>query len=152
MSNYSVTSQALTVSKWIVLTTLPHVHLEDTDDETGQVLHGMDSLPPVLRRYVHEDNRWFQQELSEWEAQFCQTATPQGESTASAEPPELGPVDVPQAVVEPAPQSGPTDEELDQAAPSGPEPDADPEPDPTEKPNGEFELFICLITHCVPLT
>uniref|UniRef100_A0AAQ4RXA4 Ubiquitin carboxyl-terminal hydrolase n=1 Tax=Gasterosteus aculeatus aculeatus TaxID=481459 RepID=A0AAQ4RXA4_GASAC len=85
-----------------------------TDDETGQVLHGMDSLPPVLRRYVHEDNRWFQQELSEWEAQFCQTATPQGESTASAEPPELGPVDVPQAVVEPAPQSGPADEELDQ--------------------------------------
>uniref|UniRef100_A0A671W0J9 Ubiquitin carboxyl-terminal hydrolase n=1 Tax=Sparus aurata TaxID=8175 RepID=A0A671W0J9_SPAAU len=53
------------------------------NDETGQVLHGMDSLPPVLRRYVHEDNRWFQQELSEWEEQFCQTATPQGESTAS---------------------------------------------------------------------
>uniref|UniRef100_A0AAQ4S859 Ubiquitin carboxyl-terminal hydrolase n=1 Tax=Gasterosteus aculeatus aculeatus TaxID=481459 RepID=A0AAQ4S859_GASAC len=93
---------------------LPNLITEDTDDETGQVLHGMDSLPPVLRRYVHEDNRWFQQELSEWEAQFCQTATPQGESTASAEPPELGPVDVPQAVVEPAPQSGPADEELDQ--------------------------------------
>ncbi|XP_040038844.2 ubiquitin carboxyl-terminal hydrolase 28 isoform X1 [Gasterosteus aculeatus] len=119
---------------------LPNLITEDTDDETGQVLHGMDSLPPVLRRYVHEDNRWFQQELSEWEAQFCQTATPQGESTASAEPPELGPVDVPQAVVEPAPQSGPTDEELDQAAPSGPEPDADPEPDPTEKPNEESEV------------
>uniref|UniRef100_G3QC43 Ubiquitin carboxyl-terminal hydrolase n=1 Tax=Gasterosteus aculeatus aculeatus TaxID=481459 RepID=G3QC43_GASAC len=101
-----------------------------TDDETGQVLHGMDSLPPVLRRYVHEDNRWFQQELSEWEAQFCQTATPQGESTASAEPPELGPVDVPQAVVEPAPQSGPADEELDQAAPWAPEPDQEEQEEP----------------------
>uniref|UniRef100_I3JSR2 Ubiquitin carboxyl-terminal hydrolase n=1 Tax=Oreochromis niloticus TaxID=8128 RepID=I3JSR2_ORENI len=65
---------------------LPQLITEDTDDETGQVLHGMDSLPPILRRYVHEDNRWFQQELSEWEEQFCQTATPQEESTASAEP------------------------------------------------------------------
>uniref|UniRef100_A0AAQ5X9Y7 ubiquitinyl hydrolase 1 n=1 Tax=Amphiprion ocellaris TaxID=80972 RepID=A0AAQ5X9Y7_AMPOC len=67
---------------------LPHLITEDTDDETGQVLHGMDSLPAVLRRYVQEDNRWFQQELSEWEEQFCQTATAQEEfTTASAEPP-----------------------------------------------------------------
>ena len=46
---------------------------EDTDDETGQVLRGMDSLPPALRRYVHADNCWFQQEISEWEEQFCQS-------------------------------------------------------------------------------
>lgn len=45
---------------------------EDTDDETGQALKGMDSLPSILRRYVREDNRWFQQELREWEEQFCQ--------------------------------------------------------------------------------
>uniref|UniRef100_A0A8C4ERT2 ubiquitinyl hydrolase 1 n=1 Tax=Dicentrarchus labrax TaxID=13489 RepID=A0A8C4ERT2_DICLA len=51
---------------------LPNLITDDTDDETGQVLHGMDSLPSILRRYVHEDNRWFQQELSEWEEQFCQ--------------------------------------------------------------------------------
>uniref|UniRef100_A0AAY4E4L7 Ubiquitin carboxyl-terminal hydrolase n=1 Tax=Denticeps clupeoides TaxID=299321 RepID=A0AAY4E4L7_9TELE len=51
---------------------LPHLISEDTDDETGQVLQGMDSLPPILRRYVREDNRWFQQELREWEEQFCQ--------------------------------------------------------------------------------
>ncbi|XP_028838352.1 ubiquitin carboxyl-terminal hydrolase 28 isoform X2 [Denticeps clupeoides] len=50
---------------------LPHL-ISDTDDETGQVLQGMDSLPPILRRYVREDNRWFQQELREWEEQFCQ--------------------------------------------------------------------------------
>uniref|UniRef100_A0A665VDM5 Ubiquitin carboxyl-terminal hydrolase n=1 Tax=Echeneis naucrates TaxID=173247 RepID=A0A665VDM5_ECHNA len=80
---------------------LPHLITEDTDDETGQVLHGMDSLPSILRRYVHEDNRWFQQELSEWEEQFCQTATPQGESTASAEPPNPGPDNVQQTPVEP---------------------------------------------------
>uniref|UniRef100_A0A4W6E177 ubiquitinyl hydrolase 1 n=1 Tax=Lates calcarifer TaxID=8187 RepID=A0A4W6E177_LATCA len=95
---------------------LPHLITEDTDDETGQVLRGMDSLPPVLRRYVHEDNRWFQQELSEWEEQFCQTAAPQGESTASVEPPHPGPDDEQQIPVEPAPQSGPSTEEQDQGA------------------------------------
>uniref|UniRef100_A0A4W6DYQ4 Ubiquitin carboxyl-terminal hydrolase n=1 Tax=Lates calcarifer TaxID=8187 RepID=A0A4W6DYQ4_LATCA len=99
---------------------LPHLI---TDDETGQVLRGMDSLPPVLRRYVHEDNRWFQQELSEWEEQFCQTAAPQGESTASVEPPHPGPDDEQQIPVEPAPQSGPSTEEQDQGAASEPQPD-----------------------------
>uniref|UniRef100_A0A8C2WJX5 Ubiquitin specific peptidase 28 n=1 Tax=Cyclopterus lumpus TaxID=8103 RepID=A0A8C2WJX5_CYCLU len=124
---------------------LPSLITEDTDDETGQVLHGMDSLPSVLRRYVHEDNRWFQQELSEWEEQFGQTATPQGESTASAEPPDPSPVNIPQTEVEPAPQSGPTTEELDQGSSSEQEPDAeavkDPEPDPREKPPAFHEEY-----------
>lgn len=96
---------------------------DDTDDETGQVLHGLDSLPTVLRRYVSEDNRWFQQELSEWEEQICQTASPQGESTCAAEPPDPGPEHLPQTVVEPAPQSGPPSEEPVQRAPSEPEPE-----------------------------
>ncbi|XP_056586724.1 ubiquitin carboxyl-terminal hydrolase 28 isoform X3 [Triplophysa dalaica] len=51
---------------------LPYLIAEDTDNETGQVVKGMDSLPSILRRYVREDNRWFQQELREWEEQFCQ--------------------------------------------------------------------------------
>uniref|UniRef100_A0A7N6B4G9 Ubiquitin carboxyl-terminal hydrolase n=1 Tax=Anabas testudineus TaxID=64144 RepID=A0A7N6B4G9_ANATE len=80
---------------------LPHLITEDTDDETGQVLRGIDSLPPLLRRYVHEDNRWFQQELSEWEEQFCQTAAPQGESTASAEPPSTSSDNIQQTPVKP---------------------------------------------------
>ncbi|XP_058865908.1 ubiquitin carboxyl-terminal hydrolase 28-like isoform X9 [Acipenser ruthenus] len=46
---------------------LPRLIAEDTDMETGQVLEGVDSLPPILRRYVQEDNRWFQQEVEEWE-------------------------------------------------------------------------------------
>ncbi|XP_036444461.1 ubiquitin carboxyl-terminal hydrolase 28 [Colossoma macropomum] len=62
---------------------LPHLIAEDTDDETGQVLQGMDSLPPILRRYVREDNRWFQQELREWEEQFCQAS--QEEPSVSSE-------------------------------------------------------------------
>ncbi|XP_022616558.1 ubiquitin carboxyl-terminal hydrolase 28 isoform X2 [Seriola dumerili] len=123
---------------------LPNLITEDTDDETGQVLLGMDSLPPILRRYVHEDNRWFQQELSEWEEQFCQTAAPQGESTASAEPPNPGPDDTQQTPVEPAPQSGPSAEEPDQGAASEPQPEPeaekDPQPEPSEKPEEESEL------------
>ncbi|XP_034744925.1 ubiquitin carboxyl-terminal hydrolase 28 isoform X3 [Etheostoma cragini] len=112
-----------------------------TDDETGQVLNGMDSLPSILRRYVHEDNRWFQQELSEWEEQFCQTAAPQGESTAAAEATNLSPDNIHPTPVEPAPQSGPSTEELEQGASSEPQPDPeaekDPEPDPREKPEEE---------------
>lgn len=88
----------------------------------------MDSLPPVLRRYVHEDNRWFQQELSEWEEQFCQTAAPQGESTAAKEPPGPEPDSTQQIPVEPAPQSGPSAEEPDQRSSSEGEPGAEKEP------------------------
>ncbi|XP_051788236.1 ubiquitin carboxyl-terminal hydrolase 28 isoform X3 [Erpetoichthys calabaricus] len=50
---------------------LPNLIAEETDVETGQVLKGLDSLPAVLRRYVWEDNHWFQQEVEEWnEEQF----------------------------------------------------------------------------------
>uniref|UniRef100_A0A8C4ERJ6 ubiquitinyl hydrolase 1 n=1 Tax=Dicentrarchus labrax TaxID=13489 RepID=A0A8C4ERJ6_DICLA len=119
---------------------LPNLITDDTDDETGQVLHGMDSLPSILRRYVHEDNRWFQQELSEWEEQFCQAATPQGESTASAEPPNPSPDDAHQTEVEPAPQSGPSTEELNQGASSEPQPDTEAEKDPEPDPREDSEL------------
>ncbi|XP_028276809.1 ubiquitin carboxyl-terminal hydrolase 28 isoform X3 [Parambassis ranga] len=114
---------------------LPNL-ITDTDDETGQVLRGMDSLPSILRRFVHEDNRWFQQELREWEEQFCQTATPQEESTVSAEPPNPNLDNIQQTPVEPAPQSGPSMEELEQGAASEPQPESEkePEPGPTEKP------------------
>lgn len=112
---------------------------DDTDDETGQVLRGMDSLPPVLRRYVHEDNRWFQQELSEWEEQFCQTAAPQGESTTAREAPNPDPDNAQQPAVEPAPQSGPSTDQLEQARAS---PEAEPgaekelKDEPTEEHQG----------------
>uniref|UniRef100_A0A7N9AT28 Ubiquitin specific peptidase 28 n=1 Tax=Mastacembelus armatus TaxID=205130 RepID=A0A7N9AT28_9TELE len=122
---------------------LPHLITEDTDNETGQVLHGLDSLPPILRRYVQEDNRWFQQELSEWEEQFCQTATPQGESTASAEPTNPGPDSEQPTPVEPAPQLGPSTEELDDRAASEPQPDPETEKDPEHshrEPSGDLHV------------
>lgn len=101
----------------------PLRHADDTDDETGQVLRGMDSLPPVLRRYVHEDNRWFQQELSEWEEQYCQSAAPQGESTTARDAANPEPGDSQQPAVEP--QSGLCTEQPEQGT-------ASPEPEPAE--------------------
>ncbi|XP_056140145.1 ubiquitin carboxyl-terminal hydrolase 28 [Lampris incognitus] len=107
---------------------LAHLIAEDTDDETGQVLHGMDSLPPILRRYVHDDNRWFQQEITEWEEQYCQAASSQGEhasfpaaaaaaAAAAPPPPESSspsPSTTQQMTEEPALQSELPTEELDQ--------------------------------------
>ncbi|KAM8835640.1 ubiquitin carboxyl-terminal hydrolase 28 isoform 2-T2 [Synchiropus picturatus] len=116
---------------------LPNLITDDTDDETGQVLHGLDSLPPVLRRYVHEDNRWFQQELSEWQEQFCQTAAPQGESTVSAEPSNPEQKEVQQAPVEPAPQSGPPSLEPDQDGAQ-----ETPEEEPDEEKNQEPDIVL----------
>ncbi|CAL9684958.1 unnamed protein product [Knipowitschia caucasica] len=86
---------------------MPQLVTEDTDDETGQPLVGMDSLPSVLRRYVHEDNRWFQQELSEWEEQFCQAsqAGAQGESTVTLCPEPPQPHTEPQQKAEQEPES-----------------------------------------------
>uniref|UniRef100_A0A7N6BYE4 ubiquitinyl hydrolase 1 n=1 Tax=Anabas testudineus TaxID=64144 RepID=A0A7N6BYE4_ANATE len=102
------------------------------DDRLPHLITGIDSLPPLLRRYVHEDNRWFQQELSEWEEQFCQTAAPQGESTASAEPPSTSSDNIQQTPVKPAPQSGPSPEELENGA------DSEPQPDPEEAFHEEY--------------
>lgn len=59
---------------------------EHTDNETGQVLQGMDSLPPILKRYVREDNRWFEQQLREWEGQFHQVSKEQPQVHIAEDP------------------------------------------------------------------
>ncbi|XP_067849472.1 ubiquitin carboxyl-terminal hydrolase 25 isoform X1 [Heptranchias perlo] len=42
---------------------------EEFDKETGQALTGMDTLPCDLKEYVRDDNRRFEKELQEWDAQ-----------------------------------------------------------------------------------
>ncbi|XP_032888257.1 ubiquitin carboxyl-terminal hydrolase 25 isoform X1 [Amblyraja radiata] len=42
---------------------------EEFDKETGQVLTGMNTLPSDLKEYVRDDNRRFEKELQEWDAQ-----------------------------------------------------------------------------------
>ncbi|KAG9351497.1 hypothetical protein JZ751_022747 [Albula glossodonta] len=97
---------------------LPHLIAEDTDDETGQVLRGMDSLPGILSRYVREDNRWFQQELREWEEQFCRP--PQEQHTAP--PPENT-------------QNAQDAEKTENR--ESPQPECEPEPEPEPEPAAE---------------
>ncbi|KAM6140470.1 ubiquitin carboxyl-terminal hydrolase 25 isoform 4-T4 [Pterocles gutturalis] len=47
---------------------------EEFDKETGQILAGMDTLPSDLRDYVKEDNKRFEKELEEWDAELAQKA------------------------------------------------------------------------------
>ncbi|NXY67010.1 UBP25 hydrolase, partial [Glareola pratincola] len=47
---------------------------EDFNKETGQILVGMDTLPSDLRDYVKEDNKRFEKELEEWDAELAQKA------------------------------------------------------------------------------
>ncbi|XP_075876044.1 ubiquitin carboxyl-terminal hydrolase 25 isoform X2 [Nelusetta ayraudi] len=46
----------------------PFLIEEEFDKETGQILSGMDKLPPDLKHYVKEDNELFDKEMEEWDA------------------------------------------------------------------------------------
>uniref|UniRef100_A0A8C4XX53 Ubiquitin carboxyl-terminal hydrolase n=2 Tax=Gopherus evgoodei TaxID=1825980 RepID=A0A8C4XX53_9SAUR len=45
---------------------------EEFNKETGQMLLGVDTLPPDLKDYVKEDNKRFEKELEEWDAELAQ--------------------------------------------------------------------------------
>uniref|UniRef100_A0A671T489 ubiquitinyl hydrolase 1 n=1 Tax=Sinocyclocheilus anshuiensis TaxID=1608454 RepID=A0A671T489_9TELE len=119
---------------------LPYLIAEDTDDETGQALKGMDSLPSILRSYVREDNRWFQQELREWEEQFCQAQCeevhtekpiPEEPQNPEQEPnPEPAQEQTNEVSGEPPTDSTPVEEQVisDEGGPEA-EPDAQAEPE-----------------------
>uniref|UniRef100_A0A8C9NBF9 Ubiquitin carboxyl-terminal hydrolase 25 n=1 Tax=Serinus canaria TaxID=9135 RepID=A0A8C9NBF9_SERCA len=47
---------------------------EEFNKETGQMLVGMDTLPSDLRDYVKEDNKRFEKELEDWDAELAQKA------------------------------------------------------------------------------
>ncbi|XP_030294234.1 ubiquitin carboxyl-terminal hydrolase 25 isoform X1 [Sparus aurata] len=46
----------------------PFLIEEEFDKETGQILSGMDKLPPDLKQFVKEDNELFDKEIEEWDA------------------------------------------------------------------------------------
>uniref|UniRef100_A0A8C1NM52 Ubiquitin carboxyl-terminal hydrolase n=1 Tax=Cyprinus carpio TaxID=7962 RepID=A0A8C1NM52_CYPCA len=89
---------------------LPYLIAEDTDDETGQALKGMDSLPSILRSYVREDNRWLQQELREWEEQFCQAQREEAQVQTHTEKPVPEEPQNPEQEPTPEPVQGQTNE------------------------------------------
>ncbi|KAM4726860.1 ubiquitin carboxyl-terminal hydrolase 25 isoform 3-T3 [Anableps anableps] len=60
----------------------PFLIEEEFDKETGQILSGMDKLPPDLKQYVKEDNEQFDKEIEEWD--FMQARKAQQEKLALA--------------------------------------------------------------------
>ncbi|XP_077101407.1 ubiquitin carboxyl-terminal hydrolase 25-like isoform X3 [Siphateles boraxobius] len=46
----------------------PFLIEEEFDKETGQMLSGLDKLPPDLKEYVEGDNKLFEREMEEWDA------------------------------------------------------------------------------------
>uniref|UniRef100_A0A8C2JQM2 Ubiquitin carboxyl-terminal hydrolase 25 n=1 Tax=Cyprinus carpio TaxID=7962 RepID=A0A8C2JQM2_CYPCA len=46
----------------------PFLIEEEFDKETGQMLSGLDKLPPDLKEYVEADNKLFEREMEEWDA------------------------------------------------------------------------------------
>ncbi|XP_037835084.1 ubiquitin carboxyl-terminal hydrolase 25 isoform X6 [Kryptolebias marmoratus] len=62
----------------------PFLIEEEFDKETGQVLSGMDKLPPDLKQYVMEDNELFDKEIEEWDAMQARKAQQEKLSLATA--------------------------------------------------------------------
>uniref|UniRef100_A0A667X7F0 Ubiquitin carboxyl-terminal hydrolase 25 n=1 Tax=Myripristis murdjan TaxID=586833 RepID=A0A667X7F0_9TELE len=62
----------------------PFLIEEEFDKETGQMLSGLDKLPPDLKQYVKEDNELFDKEIEEWDA--LQARKAQQEKLALATP------------------------------------------------------------------
>ncbi|XP_043394281.1 ubiquitin carboxyl-terminal hydrolase 25 isoform X9 [Chelonia mydas] len=71
---------------------------EEFNKETGQMLLGMDTLPPDLKDYVKEDNKRFEKELEEWDAELAQKV--QQEKLLASQTPRM-----------PAPSSAPGEPE-----------------------------------------
>uniref|UniRef100_A0A4W4EP88 Ubiquitin carboxyl-terminal hydrolase 25 n=1 Tax=Electrophorus electricus TaxID=8005 RepID=A0A4W4EP88_ELEEL len=63
----------------------PFLIEEEFDKETGQVLNGLDKLPPDLKEYVREDNELFQRELQEWDAAQARKAQQEKLALAAAD-------------------------------------------------------------------
>uniref|UniRef100_A0A3B4DZI8 Ubiquitin carboxyl-terminal hydrolase n=1 Tax=Pygocentrus nattereri TaxID=42514 RepID=A0A3B4DZI8_PYGNA len=62
----------------------PFLIEEEFDKETGQMLSGLDKLPPDLKEYVKEDNQLFERELEEWDAMQARKAQQEKMALAAA--------------------------------------------------------------------
>uniref|UniRef100_A0A673A8U9 Ubiquitin carboxyl-terminal hydrolase 25 n=1 Tax=Sphaeramia orbicularis TaxID=375764 RepID=A0A673A8U9_9TELE len=70
----------------------PFLIEEEFDKETGQILSGLDKLPPDLKQYVKEDNELFDKEIEEWDSLQARKAQQEklalATATAAASDPE----------------------------------------------------------------
>lgn len=83
----------------------------------------MDSLPSELKRYVREDNRWFQQQLREWEEQFHHASQEQPQA-----PIAQAPTSKEENASEPQPPTPEPDQEHGHETPEELTPEAEQEP------------------------
>ncbi|XP_028838798.1 ubiquitin carboxyl-terminal hydrolase 25 isoform X2 [Denticeps clupeoides] len=93
----------------------PFLIKEEFDKETGQMLSGLDKLPPDLKEYVKEDNQLFERELEDWDSMQARKAQQEKQALAAAARamcPEASPADssVPQQDPEYMEQPSPTDD------------------------------------------
>ncbi|XP_051971942.1 ubiquitin carboxyl-terminal hydrolase 25-like [Xyrauchen texanus] len=64
VTEYSVGFNAV----WDLIISIGLYWIEEFDKETGQMLSGLDKLPPDLKEYVEVDNKLFEKEMEEWDA------------------------------------------------------------------------------------
>uniref|UniRef100_A0AAY4D5C3 ubiquitinyl hydrolase 1 n=1 Tax=Denticeps clupeoides TaxID=299321 RepID=A0AAY4D5C3_9TELE len=91
----------------------PFLIKEEFDKETGQMLSGLDKLPPDLKEYVKEDNQLFERELEDWDSMQARKAQQEKQALAAAARamcPEASPADIPQQDPEYMEQPSPTDD------------------------------------------
>ncbi|KAK5888184.1 hypothetical protein CesoFtcFv8_016708 [Champsocephalus esox] len=62
----------------------PFLIEEEFDKETGQILSGMDKLPPDLKQYVKGDNEMFEKEILEWDTLQARKAQQEKQALAAA--------------------------------------------------------------------
>uniref|UniRef100_A0AAY4D7U6 Ubiquitin carboxyl-terminal hydrolase n=1 Tax=Denticeps clupeoides TaxID=299321 RepID=A0AAY4D7U6_9TELE len=62
----------------------PFLIKEEFDKETGQMLSGLDKLPPDLKEYVKEDNQLFERELEDWDSMQARKAQQEKQALAAA--------------------------------------------------------------------
>uniref|UniRef100_A0AAY4D7R4 Ubiquitin carboxyl-terminal hydrolase 25 n=1 Tax=Denticeps clupeoides TaxID=299321 RepID=A0AAY4D7R4_9TELE len=61
----------------------PFLIKEEFDKETGQMLSGLDKLPPDLKEYVKEDNQLFERELEDWDSMQARKAQQEKQALAA---------------------------------------------------------------------
>uniref|UniRef100_A0A3Q2NX53 Ubiquitin carboxyl-terminal hydrolase 25 n=1 Tax=Fundulus heteroclitus TaxID=8078 RepID=A0A3Q2NX53_FUNHE len=88
----------------------PFLIEEEFDKETGQILSGMDKLPPDLKQYVKEDNEQFDKEIEEWDAMQARKAQQEKLALAAAAAAASAAPSIPQQDPEYLEQPSPTND------------------------------------------
>ncbi|XP_045080230.1 ubiquitin carboxyl-terminal hydrolase 25-like isoform X2 [Coregonus clupeaformis] len=108
----------------------PFLIEEEFDKETGQMLSGLDKLPPDLKAYVNEDNGLFDKEMEEWDTLQARKAQQEKLALAVAAAATAAAAETAETTTSPQPMS------TEPSTPDNSAPQQDPEymeqPSPTD--------------------